>query len=201
MTSRLKAKQRGKVCKQVLPARQCRLEDRRWGSTCGQIHPKCLGHVAKKLKDGSWKGLRPCGRIPLKHLEVCSKHGGKSPQALKKVEKIMAKLARDKDVAKFLRDMDVEPLGDPMAAMELAVAEARALYEFWRDRVGQMDPSEMRWRTDVGMEQLRSETLLMERAQERYMKGLETLQKLKKAADDKGGDTILDIIKAGLADR
>jgi hypothetical protein len=33
------------------------------------------------------------------------------------------------------------------------------------------------------------------------MKGLEILQKLKRAADDKGGDTILDLIKAGLADR
>lgn len=196
-----RAKTRGKPCPKILPPKQCRLEGRRWGSKCGQIHEKCLGHVSKKLLDGSMDGLKPCPRVPAKHLQVCNKCAENMPGAQKRIALEMAKLAREKDVAKFLREMNYEPIGDPMAALEEAVAQAKGLYEFWRDRVGQMDPSDMRWRTDMGMEQLRSETLLMERAQERYMKGLETLMKLKKASADQSGDTILDLIKAGLGDR
>jgi hypothetical protein len=173
-------KNRGKPCK-----------------ACGRVHANCLGHNKHPYP----AGVLPCPQKPRPGNEVCDAHGALTPRGKEKTEKFMANLARNQEVAKFLHQMKVEPIGDPMVALEKAVAEAGALYEFWRDRVGQMEPDSMRWRTDMGMEQLRSETLLMERAHERYMKGLEILQKLKRAADDKGGDTILDLIKAGLADR
>lgn len=161
---------------------------------CGQVHEKCLAHWAN-MPD------RPCNHKETNSLEgktgFCIHHGGRSI-----AKRTYEKLRRNEKIAHYLHQMDIVPIGDPMEELEKAVAQAKAIYDFYLDNVGQMKAEAQRYQSTAGIEQLRSEVTLMERALDRYMTGLETLQKLKRAAGaDNAGETLLDLIKAGIADR
>jgi hypothetical protein len=190
--------ERGEVCRKPLPPEQCVREGLPPGSVCGQVHEMCLAHAKVNLKGRYSEGIRPCRGKVVKYFEVCKVHGAKSPRAKERVQRIEWKLARDKAVAEFLHQMNVVAIDDPMASLERAIAESGALYEFYRDRVSLMRAEDQRWQTALGMEQLRSEVSLMERALDRFLKGLEGLAKLKKGDDNKPGESLLDLIKAGL---
>jgi hypothetical protein len=112
------------------------------------------------------------------------------------------KLAREREAKEYLHQMDVEPIGNPLDELEKVVGEARALYEYYRDSAAQMKSDVQRFESEKGIEQIRGEVSLMERALDRYIAGLETLQRLRKQdAGSSAGETLLDLIKSGLDSR
>lgn len=161
---------------------------------CHKVHLKCLGH---------WNQIpdKPCNHKEVGSLEgktgFCIHHGGRAI-----AKRTYEKIRRNEKIANYLHQMDLVPVGDPMEDLENAVAQAKAIYNYYLDTVGQMKTEQQRYQSQAGIEQLRSEVALMERALDRYMKGLETLQKLRRAAGaDNAGETLLDLIKSGIEAR
>lgn len=160
---------------------------------CGQLHLKCLGHWIK-IPD------KPCNHKPkgnkLGPGDFCRYHGGTVI-----AKQINDRLIREGEATRTLRQMKLEPVGDPILALEQAVAEARATYEYYKQSIADIEADEQRYKSEKGIEQLRSEVMLMERWHDRYTLGLATLQKLRKQNDHTAGDTLLDLIKQAVNER
>lgn len=125
---------------------------------CGLLHPKCAAHK----RDGS-----PCGQIPMHHQDVCYRHGGASAQAKRKAAVAGAEAEADR----WLADLAIKPVSNPLAEMGLMIGKAKAFMEFIEQRLGGLDADDWRYKTDGG-EQLRAEVALFERALDRVQKFL-----------------------------
>lgn len=89
--------------------------------------------------------------------EVCSIHGGMSPNARRNAQE---RLAAER-AASFLSQQSYEPMEDPVLHMQMLAAEAWAAKEFFKTQI-----EELRYKGQTG-EQLRSEVALWERAIDR----------------------------------
>jgi hypothetical protein len=77
---------------------------------------------------------RRCRRWAVAGLDVCATHGG-SIKAAKQAGR--RRIARGK-AAKTLRDVEVVPIGDPLEELVNLASEARALQQWFADRVAEL---------------------------------------------------------------
>lgn len=150
--------------------------------TCGQIHPKCLGHGKHSKK--------PCGQPPQRNQEVCHLHGGRSPQALVgAASRALEDEARMVVATRWQRNGDA-PIVDPLAELARLAGEIVAWRDYLRDQTQGLDGILAYWvdREYVGAdgevlrseaaEQLRAVVLAYERSQDRSAKVLADMVKL-----------------------
>jgi len=70
---------------------------------CGQVHEWCSGHA--KHSDPK----RPCNARPKAGHKACRRHGGNTPQAAAKAERVLAAQAAEVEVARLGLDRRVPP--------------------------------------------------------------------------------------------
>ena len=120
---------------------------------------------------------KPCGRQAMTGGAVCDLHGGKSPGARQRA-------AQRRAEAGALRALDregVEPVRDPVGALQQLAGEVLRLKDILAERVAELQS--WRYESRLGAEQLRAELGLLERAQ------------------DRAGRLLLDLAKLGLDER
>lgn len=118
------------------------------GGLGAERRPQVSDYCGAKTRSG-----RPCRQKAMAGGKRCYVHGGKSPQALR------ASAARqvEQRARRLLADLgEVEPLGDPITALEDLAAQMVALTNLLRDCVTELE--QVRYRAEgMGTEQLRAE--------------------------------------------
>ena len=114
----------------------------------------------------------PCGRPAMLGATVCDFHGGKAPRVrAKATQRLVESRARQ-----VLDREGVAPVTDPITALQQLAGEVVALKDLLAAKVSDLGA----WRYDsrLGAGQLRSELLLLERAQDRAGRLLTDMAKL-----------------------
>lgn len=132
----------------------------RWGG------PSCTGH--SKQRQGA-----PCGAPPVAGQTVCAIHGGKSPQAKKAAAQRLELAAVEADAKKLLAHRGNQPITDPLGELARLASEVVAFKDAIAARLNALE--RIRYESNEGSEQLRSEVTLYERALDRTGKFLEVL--------------------------
>ncbi|MBG6085827.1 HGGxSTG domain-containing protein [Zhihengliuella flava] len=86
----------------------------------------------------------PCGAPPIKGGTRCGKHGGRSPQVMRKAEKNLA----EQDLAKQVRTLGIQdkyPDVDPGQALLREIQITHAHVEWLRGKVEELTPRELVW--------------------------------------------------------
>ncbi len=99
-------------------------------------------------------------------------HGGASPQARAAAERRLL----EADASRLLAELDVAPVGDPLAGLLKLAGQVLAWQESTAALVNALDSP--RYRGANGAEQLRAEVALYERAMDRACQVLATIAKL-----------------------
>lgn len=115
---------------------------------------------------------QPCGRAALAGGTVCRYHGGRAPQ-VRQAAHVRLVESRARQV---LSREGVEPVADPISALQQLAGEVVALKDLLAAKVSELQS--WRYESRLGAEQLRSELLLLERAQDRAGRMLTDLAKL-----------------------
>lgn len=114
----------------------------------------------------------PCGRPAMLGATVCDFHGGKAPQVrAKTTRRLVESRAR-----RVLDRENVEPVTNPITALQQLAGEVVALKDLLATKVSELES--WRYESRLGAEQLRSELLLLERAQDRAGRLLTDMAKL-----------------------
>ena len=135
---------------------------------CEKVHEQCRAHARTGL---------PCGRKPSPYMEVCTMHGGASPQALRAAARRQANAIAvqtyDADHEAILAAEGLEPIGDPLIELGKLAAASKHLMDALGSRVNALDA--LRFTDAKGTEQLASEVSLYERAMDRTARLLQLL--------------------------
>ncbi|MER7927035.1 HGGxSTG domain-containing protein [Streptomyces sp. NPDC096057] len=140
----------------------------------------------------------PCGNRPMRGQTVCRKHGGASPQAKSAAERRQLEAG----ARALLADLDVDPVGDPLAALLRLGGQAIAWQEAAAKLVNEL--ADIRYRAANGTEQLRAEVALFERATDRACQVLATIAKLRiderlTAVSERQAEAVIGAVEAALA--
>lgn len=131
--------------------------------------PRCAATV--KARDG--QPARPCKRYPSHGSRVCTSHGAAAPQVRRKAnERVVTQ-----QLMATVKNMDLEPISDPLTALGVVAAEVLAWKNLLAGRLEQIPPGELRYQTAAG-EQLRSEVALYERSMTMAANVLASIAKL-----------------------
>lgn len=105
---------------------------------CGRPHGRCKGHN---------RAGGPCGKHPVKGMEVCTNHGGKAPQTISARDRRLEQEAADALLDKMLADAYGEnvPQVDPADAMLQAVSWKYAECVAWRTAVASLPLKDRTW--------------------------------------------------------
>lgn len=131
---------------------------------CGRTHERCRGHNGEGL---------PCGKWPVRGAVVCATHGAAAPQVRAKAAERVALAEVEADAAKALAHTALAPLEDPLEALARLAAEAIAMKDALAGRVNAL--TSIRYTGVSGVEQLRAEVQLYERALDRAAKFVDVL--------------------------
>lgn len=128
---------------------------------------------------------------------VCGKHGGRSPQAKAAAERRQLEVS----AVRLLATLDVDPVGDPLAALLKLGGQVIA----WQESVARLvnELENVRYRGANGAEQLRAEVGLFERATDRACAVLATIAKLNieerlARVSEQQAEAVIGAIEAGL---
>lgn len=94
---------------------------------CGQPHPGCGAHNSAG---------NPCGKQPIKGLNVCSTHGGRAPRAVAKAERARAQEDLTNQVRRWGGRLDVSPAE---ALLDLVQSTAYQV-AYWEWRIAETTP-------------------------------------------------------------
>lgn len=117
----------------------------------------------------------PCRRRPAKYQKRCKLHGGAAPRALAKAEREAHQAKIEEDIQRAMRKLNIEPVTDPLSALQLLAGEVLEWKRILLEKVEQLDT--WRYSTDFS-EQIRGEILLYERAIDRAVNVLATIARL-----------------------
>jgi hypothetical protein len=139
----------------------------------------------------------PCGNHPMRGQSVCGKHGGRSPQAKAAAERRQL----EADVSRLLAELDVAPVGDPLAGLLQLAGQVLAWQEATAGLVNSLES--IRYRGANGAEQLRAEVALYERAMDRAATVLGAIARLNieerlARVSEQQAEAVIGAIEAGL---
>lgn len=117
----------------------------------------------------------PCRRAPAKGQKRCRLHGGASPQAIAKAERVAHQQKLERDIERALAKFDIQPVTDPLTALQLLAGEVLEWKRILLEKVSNLET--WRYSTDFS-EQIRGEILLYERAIDRAVNVLGTIARL-----------------------
>ncbi|OPG03073.1 hypothetical protein B1R27_30105 [Streptomyces sp. GKU 895] len=129
---------------------------------------------------------------------VCRKHGGASPQARAAAKRRQL----EADAYRLLADLDVTPVGDPLAALLKLGGQVIAWQEATARLVNELES--IRYRAGNGTEQLRAEVALFERATDRACSVLATIARLNiderlTIVSERQAEAVIGAVEAALA--
>lgn len=111
---------------------------------CGKIHRAtqsrrpCMGHISGKSPGNADRAGEPCTKGAMRGQDVCSHHGGKSPQNLAAAEKRIAEEQATKVLRRFGEPIDTTPSEALLEAVKWTAG-----YVAWlRDKVADLDDDE-----------------------------------------------------------
>ncbi|QJS13218.1 hypothetical protein HKX69_30030 [Streptomyces argyrophyllae] len=129
---------------------------------------------------------------------VCRKHGGASPQARAAAERRQLEV----EARALLADLDVDPVGDPLAALLRLGGQVIR----WQEATARLlnEVESVRYRGANGTEQLRAEVVLFERATDRACQVLATIARLNiderlAAVSERQAEAVIGAVEAALA--
>lgn len=117
---------------------------------------------------------KPCGRFAIKGGTVCATHGG----SIQRVKAAARRRLAEQVARQQLAELEVEPLGNPLDELLALAAREKAIEAWFAAKVSALDLDDMRYRSDHGLEQLRAELALWERARDRLGRWLGSLIRL-----------------------
>jgi len=117
-----------------------------------------------------------CKRSPSKGAKRCRLHGGASPQVRAKAERDAHQAKLERDIQRALRRFDIQPVGDPLTALQQLAGEILAWKDILSSKV-ELLRGNWRYSTEYN-EQIRGEVLLYERSLDRCVQALATIAKL-----------------------
>lgn len=140
-------------------------------------HPSCAGHVREPKWVRPGRPVRhkgePCLNMPKVGQKVCSIHGGKAPQNLRKGARVVAEAKIQKELAALLAVESLTEVGDPLLALSRLAAEVGSMKSELGRRVNALTSLTME--AGGGTDQLRAEVVLYERALDRTARLLDML--------------------------
>ena len=95
----------------------------------------------------------PCKRQAMRGSNRCDFHGGKSPQARRKAAERLLEQRAQSVLAEL--GEDIEPIRDPLTALEEVAGQVMALVGLLKGKVSEL--TEIRYSSGMGLEQVRSE--------------------------------------------
>lgn len=134
---------------------------------CGQVHARCSAH----RRDG-----QPCTQRPMLGQRVCKMHGGKTPGAVEKAAERQAAAAAEKAIGDLVPLLaDAEPIKDPV---DVLARMLRVLEQMADTIAGRVNALNGRVGTGEHLAQLRAEVVLLDRVQDRLVRGAGKLAEL-----------------------
>lgn len=161
----------------------------------GQPHDRCVGH--KKWTDPP----QPCKKFPINGGFICDSHGANAAVRAKAAERrLTAQIGADAKA--ILGQRALEGIEDPLDLLARVAAETAAFREAVANRMNALG-GQIRYASDQGTEQLRSEVVLYERATDRCIKVLDVLAKSnieerRLARDERLLDQVEALVRAAL---
>ena len=126
-------------------------------NTVGAGHPTCPRCGAADFVPST------CRKRPCAGQQRCDLHGGRAPQAKRAaVERRLEEVAGAE-----LDRLGVEPVDNPLETLQVLAGQALAVMNYWAGKVAALGDDGVRYESKHGLEQLRSEVALHERASER----------------------------------
>lgn len=151
--------------------------------------------MSRKCNGTSKRTGRPCGQTPPPGAVCCKWHGGEAPQTkAKAAERLLEAEAR-----RLLDEMNIEPVTNPVPALQEIAGEVRAFLAVARGQVAQLE------RVDTtsadGVEHVKAALTVYERALDRAHKILSDMVKLNLAErvvalDEKTAAQLIDLFRA-----
>lgn len=134
----------------------------------------------------------------MKNCDVCESHGGRAPQ----VQRAAERRATEGAIRKTARDIlaNAAPITDPLSALQQLAGEVMQWKDALKDRV---DMNKLRYGSEIGTEQMRSEVALLERALDRCMVILTAIARLNiddrlTAIEEGKAQMVIRAVQAGL---
>ncbi|MDX3578664.1 HGGxSTG domain-containing protein [Streptomyces sp. FL07-04A] len=138
-----------------------------------------------------------CTNPPMNGGERCRMHGGSSPQAKAAAER----RTLEADVSRLLAELDVAPVGDPLAGLLKLAGQVVTWQASTAALVNSLEST--RYRAANGTEQLRAEVALYERAMDRAANVLGAIARLNieerlARVSEQQAEAVIGAIEAGL---
>src|SRR5258708_4034984 len=143
----------------------------------------------------------PCRYPPAEGATVCRWHGGNAPQVRAAAQRRVAEAKAQKVMAEELLKLNIQPLGDPLTALQQLGGEILAWKNLAAARVAKL--RDMGYSNEYG-EQIKAEVVIFERAMDRCAAVLASIARLNiddrlAAIDGAKKLMIIRAIEAGLA--
>lgn len=142
-----------------------------------------------------------CPNWAMQEQSVCKRHGGGSPQAIKKAARKIAEVTLNQQANKLLVTLGADPVDNPLTALSELAGEVLAFKNALGAKVNALE--EIRYKGGAG-EQLRAEVALYERAIDRAGNLLGNIARLNiderlAAINEKQAGVVIAAIEAALA--
>lgn len=118
---------------------------------------------------------KQCARMAIKGATVCYYHGGAAPNTRRAAQQRIAEAKLEKELQDTLGRLHLEPVGDPLTALQELAAQVLAWKDLVAERVARL--KSIGYQGEYG-EEIRAEVTVFERALDRAVSTLATIARL-----------------------